>query len=193
MPVQKLTPVVGIETQDRKGQRRLDLSDALCHLVLAAIEHCAGLRPLGMHIGRCQAPAELSGHALSAVRHGVCLDKARHTHIPMLGANWDLFAQKSPGARPAASSRSLARPAGGQQPVDARCAYCDYSLPQPRCQASSTLLIVRQPYLQRCLQALAAGLLGCQPDRFDHLAFRDPVDRLRASTLSAADNRSLAA
>src|SRR6476660_6971583 len=55
--------------------------------VLAAIEHRAGLRPLGMHIGRCHAPAKLSGHTFSAVRHGVCLDKARSAHIPMLGAN----------------------------------------------------------------------------------------------------------
>jgi hypothetical protein len=92
MPVEKLAPVVGIKTQDRKGQRRLDLGDALGHGVLAAIEHRAGLRPLGMHIGRCQAPAKLSGHTFSAMRHGVCLDKARHTHIPMLGANRDLFA-----------------------------------------------------------------------------------------------------
>ena len=40
--MQKLTPVVGIETQDGKGQRRLDLGDALGHGVLAAIEHRAG-------------------------------------------------------------------------------------------------------------------------------------------------------
>ena len=114
MPVEKLAPVVGIKTQDRKGKGRLDLGDAFCHFVLAAIEHRAGLRPLGMHIGRCQAPAKLSRHALSTVRHGVCLDKAWSAHIPMLGANRDLFAQKGTGTRPAASSPSLARPARRQ-------------------------------------------------------------------------------
>ena len=98
MPVEKLAPVVGIKTQDCKGQHRLDLGDALCHGVLATIEHRAGFRPLGMNIG-CQAPTKLSGHALSAVRHGVCLDNARHAHIPILGANRALFAWKFPVTR----------------------------------------------------------------------------------------------
>ena len=92
MPVEKLTPIIGIKTQDRKGQRRLNLGDALCHLVLTTIEHRAGLRPLGMHIGRAQAPAKLSGHTLPAVRDGVGLDKTWSAHIPMFGANRDLFA-----------------------------------------------------------------------------------------------------
>ena len=91
MPIE-IRPVIGIETQDGKGQRRLDFGDALCHLTLSAVKHCAGLRPLGMLIGRCQAPAKLSGHTLSAGRQGVGLDKARCAYIPMLGANRDLCA-----------------------------------------------------------------------------------------------------
>jgi hypothetical protein len=195
MPVEKLAPIVGIKTQDRKGQRRLDLGDALCHVILAAIEHRAGLRPLRIHIGRCQTPAKISGHTLPAVRHCVGLDKSWSAHIPMLGANGNLFAQKGPGARPAASAPSLARPAGCQQPVNARRTYSEQFLPQALSQAPSALLVVGQPHLQRRLQALAAGLFGRQPDRFDDLTFRDPVNSLRTSALAPATthDRSLAA
>ena len=109
MPVEKFAPVVGIKTQDCKGQRRSMRFATSCWPRL----NTAGLRPLGMHIGRCQPPAKLSGHELSAVRHGVCLDKARYAHIPMLGANRDLFAQKGSGAF--RSELALpGRPAGGQ-------------------------------------------------------------------------------
>jgi hypothetical protein len=52
---------------------------------------------------------------------------------------------------------------------------------------------VRSPHIQSPGQALAAGLFGCRPDHFDHLAVRNPVDRLRASRVAAADNRSFTA
>ena len=93
MPVEKFAAVIAVKAQDGKGQRRFNLGDALLHQVMAAIPHRPALGPLGVNIREGDAPAKLSRHRFPAVGHRVGLDKTRHTHVPVLGANWNLAAQ----------------------------------------------------------------------------------------------------
>ena len=110
MPVEELASVIGVEAQDGERQGRFDLSDALGHRRLAPVGHRPRLGPLGMHIGGGNAPAKFSRHALAAMRHRVGFDKARATHLPVLGADGNLTAQQSAGTRAAAATAAQTPP-----------------------------------------------------------------------------------
>jgi hypothetical protein len=111
MPVEELAAIVGVEVQDREGQTGFDLGDAHGYHSLAAIRHRTRLSPLGVHVGNSNAPAKLSGHALTAVSYRIGFNKAWPVHIPMFSADGDLAAQECARARPAVSATAQRHPA----------------------------------------------------------------------------------
>ena len=194
MPVEELAPVVAVEPENGKSQRRLDLRNPLPHSVLALVPKRPRLRPLGVHVRHRQAPAEVPRHRLPAVGHRIRLHPSRPLHIPVFGAHGNLLAQQRPGPGAAPVSFSKADTAGRKQTVDGCRAEALQPGPEAVLQPPKLLLVVWQPHPKGRLQTLAAGLLGCQPDLLEDPPLRLPVDRLRAPALSARTGyRSFAA
>ena len=99
----------------------------------------------------------------------------------MFGAHWDLLAQQRARPRAAPPAAAQRHAAGGQEPVDRRRARREHPRPQRAFEHAPLRFVMRQPQRQRRLEALAARLLGRQPDLLEHRPLRFPVTPARPS------------
>jgi hypothetical protein len=118
--VEELAAVVAIKTQEGKGQALFDAADLLEHAGAAPAPDRAQADPAGVEVGEGDGPDVLARNGVAAVGDRVGLDEAGPGHIPVLGADRDLFLEQRAGLGGGASFRSKLGPHRAQEPVDGR-------------------------------------------------------------------------
>ena len=181
VPVDKLAPVVRIEPKDGERQRFFHFLDPLLDAVLAFVPDRSRLRPLRVHVGQCDRPAEVSRHRFSTVRNGVRFDPTGTRDVPMLGSDGDLLAQKCAWSRPTSPSTSETHATRRKQSIHRSRAHFEELFPHCFFECSLLAFVVRQPQRDRCLESFSARLFVREPDRFEHFALGIPVRGLGAT------------
>ena len=186
--VEELAAVVAVEAQQREGQPGLHRARGRQHARRALVPHGPALGPLGRDVGVGQAPEEVPGQAGPAVGHAVGFQIAGPRHIPGAGADRDLRLEQAAGFGAAAAPQRMGGAGRRQQPVEGGRADRAQQLALLGAERAVEPLVVGQPQRQGRGLALAARLLGRQPDgphhRLDAL-----VARLRAGMRPPAGRR----
>lgn len=133
------------EPEDGKWQRFFHFLDPLLDALLSFVPDRSCLRLLRVHVGQRDRPAEVPSHRFSAVRDRVRLQPAGAGDVPMLGADWDLLAQKCARPRPASPPTSEAHAIRSKQPFHRRRAHFEQLFAHRFFEHSLLAFIVRQP------------------------------------------------
>ena len=97
MVIEEFGAIIAIEAEHGKRQHGFNILDLRRYAERAFIPGGTILGPAGQDIGHSQAPDEITGQAVAAMRHGIGFHEAGSGDIPMLGANANLVFEQ--GAR----------------------------------------------------------------------------------------------
>lgn len=97
MVIKEFGTIIAIKAEHGKRQHGFNILDLRRHAERAFIPGGTILGPAGQDIGHGQAPDEITGQGVAAVRHRIGFHEAGLGDIPMLGANANLVFEQ--GAR----------------------------------------------------------------------------------------------
>ncbi len=115
--VEKLAAVVAVESQQRKGQRRLYRPSGRQHAAGTFVPHGTAFRPLRRDVGVGQAPEKVPSQAGPAMGYTVSFQVARLGHVPCVGPDRDLRLEQTPRFGAAPAPERMLGPRPRQQPV----------------------------------------------------------------------------
>ncbi len=118
LTVQELTAVVGVDSNQGKGQQLPSVIQGSNHPLLAAVQQRQTFRPTGGDIGERQGLQECTLGAPTAMRHQIDLHAARPGVVPILeGAHRNLPLEQRPRLGRRQPVRLVALPVRPQQTV----------------------------------------------------------------------------
>jgi hypothetical protein len=172
MVVQELAAIIGIQTEQNKGQSTADGFQRGEHIVLALAGHAHALGPAAGHVGGDQREQVLAAIADAAMGHQVDLQEADALLVPgRPGADWYLRLEERTRLGGSETADEL-KPERVQPAIDCGSAHGQELAPHQRLQTQRTLgLQCRDQFVEEGGQALAtqpAAGLSAQTQRANH-------------------------
>ncbi len=173
MIVQKLASVVGIDSEDRKGQALLDSFEGPANAVLATVPGRAHLGPSAVDVRRGERPEETPAHVATAVGDGVGLEPTGLFRIPALRPDRHKGFDCRVGFRRPPIDRAPIDFLGREDTINLSRTDLQNGLPGRNLEFAAMLFVERQPVPKHRHEPFSTGLLGVPPD------FEKDTDDLR--------------